>query len=252
MLGAKINGACCVLTRQPSSRHVRRTLSPPIREASFSSDLSVHYATIALHLALTRRGDWTDPRNRAEEEAWYSPTSPREFAEAFRQWWHQAHSGTVDNAVIASRSMPLPRPVVYSIPSTLDEIDVFVIQHRSPGKEPNSAVSARPAKGSSEVTCASPSAPFTRCSTPSGEKSLVDVPQRMVAILYFHQHPKSIPREPDSLSVSAPMRTTVENSSPSRIVTSASLAPALTALATISAASCCKPVLLSIKVAIFY
>src|SRR5271156_4486158 len=49
---------------------------------------------------------------------------------------------------------------------------------------------------------------------------------------------RPMPREPDSLRVStSPMRTSVENSSPSRMVTSASDAPLLRALETMSAAS---------------
>src|SRR5579859_7467533 len=57
-----------------------------------------------------------------------------------------------------------------------------------------------------------------------------------------------MPREPDSLRVStSPIRTVAENSSPSRMVTSASLAPDFMALATISAA---RSILLLVSVVI--
>src|SRR5262249_45480992 len=104
---------------------------------------------------------------------------------------------------------------------------------RSPGIEPSCAGSGSPAQGSSDVTLANPSAPWTRRSIPSRVKSL----EYVLAARLPRNTRRPKPRDPASFSVSTwPRRTTVENSVPSRAMASAALAPDFIARATTSVA----------------
>src|SRR6267154_4882514 len=79
-----------------------------------------------------------------------------------------------------------------------------------------------PEKTSSDVTRASSSAPLIRRSIPSLEKSL----EYVLAVRWPMNARSPIARDPDSFSVStSPIRTTVENSEPSRTTASAAVAP---------------------------
>src|SRR6476620_7413158 len=90
-----------------------------------------------------------------------------------------------------------------------------------------------PEYASSEVTRASSIAPLISRWIPSLEKSL----EYVLAARCPRNVRNPMARDPDSLSVStSPMRTTVENSEPSRTTASAAVAPPFLARATTSAA----------------
>jgi hypothetical protein len=104
---------------------------------------------------------------------------------------------------------------------------------RSPAMEPNSAGSGRPACGSAVVISASSIAERTMWAMPSADKS--EVYAEPVCCPLMIRSPA--PRDPASFRVSTSRRRTLaENSSPSLMVHSASVAPAASACSTISAA----------------
>src|SRR6185312_12153786 len=107
--------------------------------------------------------------------------------------------------------------------------------------------SGRPAQGSSEVIFTRSSAPRIRRSRPSREKSL----EYVLAARFPAKTRSPMPREPASFKVStSPMRTTVENSAPSRTTASAAVAPPLIARATTSAASSRRSISALLKISV--